>query len=85
MGAGIDAFYWCPHRPDDNCDCRKPKTKMVRKAARELHIDLKYSMLIGDTDRSDGELARNLGIKDTILNRRRKPGNSRLPARPKQR
>jgi histidinol-phosphate phosphatase family protein len=73
LGAGIDAFYWCPHKPDDNCDCRKPNTKLVERAARDFNIDLKKSMFIGDTEHTDGEIARRLGMKYTILKRRHRP------------
>ncbi|MCK5130438.1 MAG: D-glycero-beta-D-manno-heptose 1,7-bisphosphate 7-phosphatase [Clostridiales bacterium] len=54
-GAHIDAIYYCPHHPKFgdsrykiDCDCRKPKPGMLLKAARELHIDLKKSFVIGD-------------------------------------
>ena len=57
----IDAFYFCPHSPKDNCECRKPKTKMVRDAVSDLRIDLKDSYLIGD-DVRDMELAEAVGI-----------------------
>ncbi len=46
----IDAFYICPHHPDitGECECRKPRDGMLRLAARELHIDLEKSWMIGD-------------------------------------
>ncbi len=47
-GGRIDAVYFCPHRPDDHCDCRKPQPGMYRRAARELNIDLTQSIVIGD-------------------------------------
>ena len=49
-GAKIDAIYYCPHHPAENCDCRKPKTRMFRQAAEELDIDLSHSYVIGDTE-----------------------------------
>jgi D-glycero-D-manno-heptose 1,7-bisphosphate phosphatase len=44
----IDAFYFCPHRPNEGCHCRKPEPGMLLRAAEELSIDLKKSYLIGD-------------------------------------
>ena len=46
--AYIDAIYYCPHAPEDNCDCRKPRPGMILRAARELDIDLSRSYMIGD-------------------------------------
>ena len=49
-GAHVDAIYYCPHHPDDKCECRKPKPKMVLQAARDLDIDLSQSYVIGDSE-----------------------------------
>ena len=51
------AVYYCPHRPDENCECRKPKPGMLLRAAREFEIELSCSYLIGDkiTDIQAGE------------------------------
>ena len=50
LGARIDAIYYCPHHPDDNCDCRKPKPGLIIRAANDFNIDLKNSWMIGDSD-----------------------------------
>lgn len=54
-GASIDGLYYCPHHPEakeeiyrQDCDCRKPKTGMLRQAAEEMNIDLSGSYLVGD-------------------------------------
>jgi D-glycero-D-manno-heptose 1,7-bisphosphate phosphatase len=48
-GAGIDASYFCPHAPEDGCDCRKPGTLLFRQAARDLPgVDLTRALYIGD-------------------------------------
>ena len=47
-GAHIDAIYYCPHGPNDGCDCRKPAAGMVLQAARDYDIDLAGSWLVGD-------------------------------------
>lgn len=59
-GARLDGIYFCPHHPDDGCECRKPKTGLVVKAANDLGLDAARSYVIGDKA-SDIELARNLG------------------------
>jgi D-glycero-D-manno-heptose 1,7-bisphosphate phosphatase len=48
FNAHLDAIYLCPHLPEDNCDCRKPKPGMLLQAAREMNIDLSESYMIGD-------------------------------------
>ena len=47
-GGRLDAITYCPHRPDEDCDCRKPKPGMLLQTARELDIDLARSYLVGD-------------------------------------
>jgi D-glycero-D-manno-heptose 1,7-bisphosphate phosphatase len=47
-GARIDGIYYCPHGAADGCDCRKPKTGMLERAARESAIDLTRSFVVGD-------------------------------------
>lgn len=61
----LDLFY-CPHSPNDNCSCRKPKPGMILQANNKYNIDLKNSWLIGDKI-SDVEAGINAGIKNTIL------------------
>lgn len=64
-GAHLDAIYHCPHHPDDDCDCRKPKPGMLLRAAAEHDIDLRRSFVIGDK-MSDLEAGRRAG-SNTIL------------------
>lgn len=47
-GARIDAFYYCPHNKDQNCDCRKPLPGMLTRAAKEHNLDLSRSAVVGD-------------------------------------
>jgi len=65
QNAHIDAIYYCPHHPDDNCECRKPKPKMVFQAALDLDIELGESYVIGDSE-MDAELAKQAGCKAGI-------------------
>ena len=61
-GGEVDAIYYCPHTPDENCECRKPKPGMVLKAVKDLKIDLSLSYLVGDSEK-DVELARSVKVK----------------------
>jgi D-glycero-D-manno-heptose 1,7-bisphosphate phosphatase len=47
-GVHLDGLYVCPHKPDDDCACRKPKLGLLRKAAEELGFDLASCIVIGD-------------------------------------
>lgn len=49
--AQIKAIYVCPHIPDENCSCRKPKPGMLLKAAQEHRIDLGKSFFLGDDEK----------------------------------
>ena len=64
-GGMIKAIYYCPHRPDEDCDCRKPKPGMLLKAAADHQIDLHDSYVVGDAIR-DIEAGAKAGCK-TIL------------------
>ena len=44
----IDAFYYCPHGPTEGCQCRKPMPDMILRAARDQHVCLQTSWMIGD-------------------------------------
>lgn len=45
----IDAIYYCPHRPDENCKCRKPQTELIEQAIKKYSISVKSSWFIGDS------------------------------------
>ncbi|MBC7128949.1 MAG: HAD family hydrolase [Thermoplasmatales archaeon] len=62
-GVKINALYFCPHTPADNCNCRKPKLGLIEQAMKDFEIDLKNSIIVGDRDDIEGEMARKLGIK----------------------
>jgi D-glycero-D-manno-heptose 1,7-bisphosphate phosphatase len=53
-------FFFCPHTPEDECDCRKPKPKLILDAARALGVDPACCVVVGDRE-SDVEAARNAG------------------------
>ena len=65
-GASIAAMYRCPHMPDGDCDCRKPKPGMLRRAAAELNIDLRSSWVVGDR-LLDAEAGRAVGSRCVVV------------------
>lgn len=62
---GFDGFYYCPHRPEEHCSCRKPEPGMAHQARNEHGIDLRKSFMVGDKD-ADMLLGRAIGAQ-TIL------------------
>jgi len=71
--AHLDAIFYCAHHPTvgeppyrTDCDCRKPKPGLIKRAVTELEIDLAQSWMIGDRY-SDVELARNAGVKSAFI------------------
>ena len=65
-GVKIAASYFCVHRPDENCHCRKPSPFQVELAAREHDLDLGRSWMIGDR-RSDILCGKNAGCRTIWL------------------
>ncbi len=47
-GVELDAVRYCPHAPDEGCDCRKPGTRLLREAADDLRLSLPHSVMVGD-------------------------------------
>lgn len=62
QGIEFDEIYICPHMPEDNCACRKPKTGLLDQFIKQNSIDKNCSWVIGDRE-TDRELAENLGVK----------------------
>jgi D-glycero-D-manno-heptose 1,7-bisphosphate phosphatase len=62
IGARLDGVYYCPHGSGDDCDCRKPRTGMIERAASEHNLDVVHSYVVGDRF-GDMELAFRAGCK----------------------
>jgi D-glycero-D-manno-heptose 1,7-bisphosphate phosphatase len=62
----FDGWYVCPHAPQEDCECRKPKPKLVLDAAREWEIDPSQIVVIGDKT-SDVEVAKNAGAGGILV------------------
>lgn len=76
-GVYVDDIYYCPHHPDKGfdgevpelkfeCDCRKPKTGMIRKASEKYNIDVEESFIIGDST-LDIMLGKNANMQSTLV------------------
>ena len=65
-GARIDAIYFCPHHPDENCPCRKPRIGMLERAAEDLGLELRDCFIVGDK-KLDIEAGRNAGCKSVLV------------------
>ncbi|MDE2607673.1 MAG: D-glycero-beta-D-manno-heptose 1,7-bisphosphate 7-phosphatase [Burkholderiales bacterium] len=50
-GGRIDAVFYCPHTPDDNCSCRKPQPGLFEQIGERFGIDLRTTHVVGDTPR----------------------------------
>ena len=63
-GGRIDGVYMCPHTPEDQCDCRKPRSGLLLQAARVLSLDLRSSWMVGDawSDLLAGQAANLRGV-----------------------
>jgi len=62
LGNKLKNVFYCPHTPEDNCQCRKPNPYMIIKASEHYNIDLSKSWMIGDKD-SDILCGKNAGVK----------------------
>ena len=91
-GAFLDGIYYCPHHPDKGfpgeraelkieCECRKPQGGMLRRAARELNLDLSASWLIGART-ADIQAAHDRGIRSVLLRTGMGGSDQRYPAAP---
>ncbi len=72
-GAEVDGIYYCPHHPTDGsppylreCNCRKPATGLLEKAAADLNLDLSSAFMIGDHF-SDVECGQRIGAETVLL------------------
>lgn len=65
-GIRIEKVYCCPHKLDDNCNCRKPSPYFIRKAEKEYRIDISGSFAVGDHP-CDVQLAMNVGATGVFL------------------
>ncbi len=61
-------YYYCPHKREDKCSCRKPEPGLIYQAAVENEVNIGYSFMIGDSPR-DIEAARTAGMFNYMVKR----------------
>jgi histidinol-phosphate phosphatase family protein len=62
----FDGVYFCPHTPNENCNCRKPKSGLIIQAINDFKIEISQSFMIGDS-KTDIQAAENAGCKGILL------------------
>jgi D-glycero-D-manno-heptose 1,7-bisphosphate phosphatase len=65
-GGELAGVYYCPHRPDEGCECRKPKTGLFRALERELGLSVSGAPYVGDR-LTDVEAARAAGAEPVLV------------------
>jgi D-glycero-D-manno-heptose 1,7-bisphosphate phosphatase len=65
-GARVDAIYFCPHKSEDACECRKPNPGLLERAAREHALDLTASWIVGDRY-ADLEMGHAAGARGILV------------------
>jgi len=65
-GASIDGIFYCPHGPEANCICRKPKPGLLFQIAKKFNIDLSQTPMVGDNI-SDIKAARMANAKPVLV------------------
>ena len=66
-GVGIEGFFYCPHRPEENCGCRKPKTGLAEQAMKSLGFGkAEVACVIGDK-KCDMDFAGSLGVPSVLV------------------
>jgi D-glycero-D-manno-heptose 1,7-bisphosphate phosphatase len=65
-GVRIDDYSICTHRPEDGCECRKPKPELLKSAAKRLNLDLSRSYMVGDKP-VDLLAGKNAGTRGSAL------------------
>lgn len=65
-GVSLDGFYFCPHHPAGGCDCRKPCTGLLERAAREAGAAPWQTFVVGDKE-CDIEMGRRAGATTLLV------------------
>ena len=82
-GADIDSVNYCPHHPDEKCQCRKPNTGMLEEVAHKKGYRLQNAWFIGDRH-TDMQAGNRVGCKTILINdedyvKTLRPENGELP------
>lgn len=66
QGGNIDGIFFCPHQPEDKCDCRKPKPGLLKQISARFNVPLQGVPVIGDSLR-DCQAAQAVGASPYLL------------------
>lgn len=66
VGGHLDGIFYCPHHPDDQCDCRKPKPGLMHQVAEALQTNFHNALMVGDAER-DIDCAHAAGCKAVLV------------------
>jgi len=66
LGVALDDLRYCPHHPDDGCECRKPRPGMLLATLASLHVAPTEAVLVGDRIK-DLEAARAAGCRAAFV------------------
>jgi D-glycero-D-manno-heptose 1,7-bisphosphate phosphatase len=66
VGGRIDAFFFCPHKADDKCRCRKPQPGMLTEVARRFNVPIEDVFMVGDS-RKDLDAAVAAGARPVLV------------------
>lgn len=65
-GGHLDFIAYCPHKPEDNCGCRKPKAGLLLQALQALHVTPAETIMVGDSLR-DVQAALTAGVRPVLV------------------
>jgi histidinol-phosphate phosphatase family protein len=65
-GGCIREIFYCPHAPEERCECRKPNPGMILQASRKYGLDLSQAAMVGDSAK-DIRCGRNAGVALSVL------------------
>jgi D-glycero-D-manno-heptose 1,7-bisphosphate phosphatase len=65
-GVHIAKIYYCPHSAADDCDCRKPRSGMVRRALRDFAMDAGRAFVVGDSA-GDAGAGKSAGCRTVLV------------------
>jgi len=82
QGGRIHSVYYCMHRAEDDCPCRKPRPGLLLKAQAEHHFAFEDTFLIGDSE-SDLLAAQAVGCPAIIVSNAPQPSFGKLPHAPR--
>ncbi len=66
VGGKIEKIFYCPHGPDDDCECRKPKIGMLKQIEQHVGHSIEEAFVIGDS-KKDIEAAVKIGAKPVLV------------------